>query len=174
MKKMIALACATSVLALASGASAADWSIVMSGQVLPSCSINATPTVSAGGSTTGTTTTFNYAPSDFSALGVTKHLSGNVQFTSVSTGNCQFSATSGTGALTGSSHTIGYTAGIIKGTTPALAAPAGANAALNGSPATKTTSGADIVTVGFEIASGQTADVDSYTETLSISITPVA
>ena len=126
MKKLLALACATSALAFASGANA-DTSIVISGPIGQACAISATTAVSDQGMaatpTPGTTTTFAYSSTEFANTSGTIYQSGHVTYTPTVNTACDYTMTPANGALraqSGSSHgaTLPLSAAIAVGSIP--------------------------------------------------------
>jgi hypothetical protein len=194
MKKLLALACATSALALSSGAwadtlyNSYDYSIAINGTVGTSCTLSLpeaadTPGANEASGTHSTATiggvTFNYsalADSNFHIKGAT----GHVTFPVTTNDFCQYTLSGTNGNLNGTDTPIAYTAGMKAGTTaPAISELLpGANGTISTLtlPNAKSSNGDATVTVGFHIPADNSKVFagGQYSEILKLNILPKA
>ena len=187
MKKIFALACATSVLALASGAWAQQYQVNLSGTVQGFCTVgapvkhNTGVTTDTGGTASASSASFTFA-SDFSnASGILNHSAGNVDLPVTTNHACNYVLSSANGGLQRSSGgpSIPYTAAVVAGDTiaagPLTALLSGTgnqvgNALLVPADATNHAN----VTIGFDVATDGTTvyGAGTYTDQLTLQINP--
>lgn len=176
MKKVLALACVTSVLALASGANAQSYSVTLNGSVPATCKVTgATITGGLAGSSADTSSaTVNFD------LSSGNEVTGYVLLAYDANSQCNFSIASTYGALKNTAYsgtdpkpTLSYSAGMGRwpgdGVTPVTGATTFMyfNALATGVQS-KT------LYVGWDIGAHGPLAAGTYTDTLTVTITPVA
>ncbi|MGO9486931.1 MAG: hypothetical protein ACLPX9_20565 [Rhodomicrobium sp.] len=188
MKKLLVLACATSALALASGANAQNYNIQISGNVGTTCTIGS-PTAYDVGTGAADNVSYNSVGASFTynsnfadSNGHLKGVAGWVDIPVSTNHACAFSLTTVNGALTSSGNTpINYNAGLAGGD----ANPTSSFVQTNGSPGAQIGSitvtpssytagyGAANVSVGFSVSSDSTTHgTGVYQDTLQLTINP--
>lgn len=179
MKKLLALACATSALALTTGATADTYTMSIQGIIAPVCSITAVlgGMGNSNGTLNGGQTSF-VAPNAVDGSGHLVDNRGGFTLSINATGGCHYNITPSRGYLAGTTSTqhIPYLAGLVAGSEISASNLVNASALPYAAPISIGTAGTQYVTAAFNVQADLTTVYapDTYTDTLRIDVLPGA